>query len=263
MADDKNVTIIKKVKGGGHGGHHGGAWKVAYADFVTAMMAFFLVMWLLGSDEETKAAIEDYFNNPSSPFRQDLASDEVVPMGDKTGAGESVLSGLDGQYPKDMIDRPSRPYQMNALSDVPMDEMLESAIDRQDALINLNIELVRFSVPESRLFRFNTDLLKEGSKPYLDKLGRMLSKHRGHLAIKGYSHASNYDGQGTQNPYEFTTARVVALMKHFTKNNWIAEERIAPVVTDRVKKRDLASPKSQQPPRMVEFILSTEKLENL
>jgi len=56
--------IIKRVKKGGHGGHHGGSWKVAYADFVTAMMAFFMVMWLLGMDEKTKQAIEGYFSNP-------------------------------------------------------------------------------------------------------------------------------------------------------------------------------------------------------
>ena len=49
---------------GGHGGHHGGAWKVAYADFVTAMMALFIVLWILGSSQENQAAITAYFNNP-------------------------------------------------------------------------------------------------------------------------------------------------------------------------------------------------------
>ena len=58
--------IIKKVRKNGHG-HHGGAWKVAFADFVTAMMAFFLLMWLMGSTtEEQKGAISEYFNNPSN-----------------------------------------------------------------------------------------------------------------------------------------------------------------------------------------------------
>lgn len=57
------TIIIKKIKKGGHG-HHGGSWKVAYADFVTAMMAFFMVMWILGMDENTKKAIEGYFSNP-------------------------------------------------------------------------------------------------------------------------------------------------------------------------------------------------------
>ena len=56
--------IVKKIKKGGHG-HHGGAWKIAYADFVTAMMAFFLLMWLLGSTTEgDKKGIADYFQSP-------------------------------------------------------------------------------------------------------------------------------------------------------------------------------------------------------
>src|ERR1041384_6186530 len=59
--------IIKKIKKGGHGGHHGGSWKVAFADFATAMMAFFLLMWLMGAtDEKQKGAISEYFNNPSA-----------------------------------------------------------------------------------------------------------------------------------------------------------------------------------------------------
>src|ERR1700741_3879888 len=57
--------IIKKVKKGGHGGHHGGAWKVAYADFVTAMMAFFLLLWLLNvTTDVQKRGIADYFDPP-------------------------------------------------------------------------------------------------------------------------------------------------------------------------------------------------------
>jgi chemotaxis protein MotB len=58
----ENAVVIKKIKKGGHGGHHGGAWKVAYADFVTAMMAFFLLMWLINTTTpEQKRGIADYF----------------------------------------------------------------------------------------------------------------------------------------------------------------------------------------------------------
>jgi len=59
---EKKAVIIKKVKKGGHGGHHGGAWKIAYADLVTAMMAFFLLMWLLNNvSEEKKEQLSIYF----------------------------------------------------------------------------------------------------------------------------------------------------------------------------------------------------------
>lgn len=88
MAEHQPI-IIKKIKKGGHGGHHGGAWKVAYADFVTAMMAFFLLMWLLNaSSEEQKRGISNYFG----------------PAGNLMGAGGSggVLGGIsiesEGQY---------------------------------------------------------------------------------------------------------------------------------------------------------------------
>ena len=63
MADEQPIIVIKKVSG--HGGHHGGAWKVAYADFVTAMMALFIVLWLLSStNKQTQEEIAGYFNDP-------------------------------------------------------------------------------------------------------------------------------------------------------------------------------------------------------
>lgn len=64
MAEKKPVIVIKKIIVSGGGGH-GGSWKVALADFMTALMAFFLVMWLLGQSEETKKAVSDYFSTPS------------------------------------------------------------------------------------------------------------------------------------------------------------------------------------------------------
>ena len=71
MADEGlRPIIVKRIKKGG-GGHHGGAWKIAYADFVTAMMAFFLLMWLLGSTTECdKKGIADFFNQPLKVARR-------------------------------------------------------------------------------------------------------------------------------------------------------------------------------------------------
>ena len=68
------IIIVKKVIDDGHGGHHGGAWKVAYADFVTAMMAFFLLMWLLGAtSEKQRKSIADYFSPTLIEFKQNSA----------------------------------------------------------------------------------------------------------------------------------------------------------------------------------------------
>jgi chemotaxis protein MotB len=64
VATSSGKIIIVKRKKKGHAVHHGGSWKVAYADFVTAMMAFFMVMWILGMDENLKKSVEGYFSNP-------------------------------------------------------------------------------------------------------------------------------------------------------------------------------------------------------
>src|SRR6202041_3524218 len=62
------IIIIKK--GGGHGGHHGGAWKVAYADFVTAMMALFIVLWLLNTSKQIQEAVGGYFRDPNGTSKK-------------------------------------------------------------------------------------------------------------------------------------------------------------------------------------------------
>jgi chemotaxis protein MotB len=62
MPSPPPIIVKKKVS---HGGHHGGAWKVAYADFVTAMMALFIVLWLMNSSNQIKQAVGGYFKDPT------------------------------------------------------------------------------------------------------------------------------------------------------------------------------------------------------
>src|ERR1044071_7393821 len=84
MADeDQRPIVIKKVKKGG--GHHGGAWKIAYADFVTAMMAFFLLMWLLGST--TKGDLEGIADFFATPLKVAMAG------GSGSGDSSSIIQG--------------------------------------------------------------------------------------------------------------------------------------------------------------------------
>ncbi|MBU6208062.1 MAG: flagellar motor protein MotB, partial [Alphaproteobacteria bacterium] len=72
--DQARPIIVKKIVEGAHAGHHGGAWKVAYADFVTAMMAFFLLMWLIGAtNEKQRKALADYFAPTLVTQKQDAA----------------------------------------------------------------------------------------------------------------------------------------------------------------------------------------------
>src|SRR5277367_178299 len=90
------IIIRRKKKGGGHAGHHGGAWKVAYADFVTAMMAFFLLLWLLNvTTDVQKRGIADYF-------------DPTIASKSQSGAG-GVLGGLTIGSPGSQADPSSAP----------------------------------------------------------------------------------------------------------------------------------------------------------
>ncbi|MEM1385213.1 MAG: flagellar motor protein MotB [Pseudomonadota bacterium] len=105
MADQRPIIVKKVVKGGD--GHHGGAWKVAYADFVTAMMAFFLLMWLLNSTSEDQlAGLADYFD-PSIPISRNSAGGAGMLAGDTIFTQKTVAgSQPDGQRAKPTRDEP-------------------------------------------------------------------------------------------------------------------------------------------------------------
>jgi chemotaxis protein MotB len=78
LANDS--IIIKKKKVVGHAAHHGGSWKVAYADFVTAMMAFFMVLWIMGLSDDSKASIQGYFNDPAGFMKNTPHTKVLIPL---------------------------------------------------------------------------------------------------------------------------------------------------------------------------------------
>jgi chemotaxis protein MotB len=98
--NERPIIIVKRKKGGGHG-HHGGAWKVAYADFVTAMMAFFMVMWLVTAvSKEQRAAIFDYFKNPSmEPGKSSKPAPGQMGPGGASTSPINLHGGLDAMRP--------------------------------------------------------------------------------------------------------------------------------------------------------------------
>jgi chemotaxis protein MotB len=112
MAESRSqsIPVIKKVVKKGHGGHHGGAWKVAYADFVTAMMAFFMVLWIVGqSSKEAKEAIADYFRHPGIFTTTGAGGRKMVPI-----VPAPMASGDGGTL---NIPPPAKPPQ-EALADI-------------------------------------------------------------------------------------------------------------------------------------------------
>lgn len=148
MADREPLIVIKKitvVAGGGHGG----SWKVAFADFMTAMMAFFLLMWLLGSDAATKKAVSDYFSTPSiieynfSNYGVELTLEKLFLdlVNEPLKALQSFITPID--YTPNFMQMGSKKIILAELAD----QMGEVATD-----VSVNSDEIVFEIPERNLF---------------------------------------------------------------------------------------------------------------
>ena len=122
MANRDQPIIIKKVRKGGGAGHHGGAWKVAYADFVTAMMAFFLLMWLINTTSpEQKRGVADYFA-PANVSQSTSGSGGILggqALGTDGDKNEGTMSFIEQMAPKppDVQDRDGQSSQVKGKAD--------------------------------------------------------------------------------------------------------------------------------------------------
>src|SRR3974390_619627 len=124
MEKTRPILIIKKK--GGHGGHHGGAWKVAFAHFVTAMMALFIVLWLLNSSKQIQEAVGGYFKDPTGTARK--VGSNMVGTGEKFTLSRDNMPKL-----KDQLQQ-----AMRQMSDF---EKLKSHIEMTVTNEGLRIEL--------------------------------------------------------------------------------------------------------------------------
>ena len=178
-----NVIIIKK-KGKGHGGGHGGAWKVAYADFVTAMMALFIVLWLLAqTDKELQKEISEYFRT-----------------GVFAGA-PSLLEGGSGLLDKGFVDVSNDGMESSVTSNADAIRAAVQAAIRQDPALKAMQNAVQVSVTpegllitftdnsEDLLFDISSSALKRPLVKVLEGIAPMLTKTGYRLRIQGHTDA--------------------------------------------------------------------------
>lgn len=180
MADKKNVIIIKKVEGDGHGGHHGGGWKVAYADFMTAMMAFFLLLWILAaSDENAKRGLADYFTPSLSQAGgrgQGLLDGQVLGkdgvLGGSTGSGnEGDLPNFGETNPLIMFDsrlKDKAPEVVVEYEAAPVDDQAVMGEDKGDA--DSDRESIKKLEELQKLEQARVDLLEKAREQILEAL---------------------------------------------------------------------------------------------
>jgi chemotaxis protein MotB len=259
MADKSSQPIVvKKIVQGG--GHHGGSWKVAYADFVTAMMAFFLLMWLMGSTtKEQKAAISEYFNNPSPEEGTSLKPSPSAIQG-PGGSGSSLLDqggvGVLSAEEKTVSDASESPEEekkeavdeQNAKEAAEksfrerVEQMLEELKEltrksetlRQYAdqlLFDLTSEGLRIQVidKENRpMFDVGSAALKPHTIEILREITKVINEINSPVSISGHTDARRLDRAGYSN-WELSTERANAARRALVASG-IAEGKVARVV---------------------------------
>ncbi|MGA7108922.1 MAG: flagellar motor protein MotB [Terracidiphilus sp.] len=189
MAESGEIIIIKK-KGGGHGGHHGGAWKVAYADFVTAMMALFIVLWMMNASKQVQEAVGGYFKDPRGTAK--------VVGTNKNGAGEFVaLKKEDMHKLKDDL--------LQSIHHLDPFDKLKNQIE-----ITITPEGLRIELMESEKGTF-FELGSAKPTPALVVLLKALAQEIGTLpnsvSIEGHTDSKAYTGSRTYDNWDLSSDR--------------------------------------------------------
>lgn len=193
--------IIKKViKKGGHA-HHGGAWKLAYADFVTAMMAFFLLMWLLGSTtEETRKGISEYFQNPYKA--EESSKGKAPPPG--TSGELSEVQGKQATTDLDLIAEKEEKKNLAKLKE-KIEKMIKDDIKLSEAKDQIKLEITPEGLRVQIIDSKNKPMFKTGGseaepqiRTILSALAPVINSLPNKVTINGHTDAQPFSGNRKQ-----------------------------------------------------------------
>jgi chemotaxis protein MotB len=210
MSDELPV-IIKRVKKRGHGGHHGGAWKVAYADFVTAMMAFFLVLWLVSQGPDTTMAVAGYFRDPGV-FEHGRGASGVgtgadggpgvqpVPIAGRGSSQEEQRAWASLEQAAERIDM--------TLRQVPEFRKLREQIEVRLEEDGLRIELIESS--ETGFFDSGSATLHPTAVAILGAISAELASLNDRILFEGHTDSRPYVDGTTYGNWELSTDRANA-----------------------------------------------------
>lgn len=246
MIDKKQPIIIKKVFHGGHG-HHGGAWKVAFADFVTAMMAFFMLMWLMGSTtKEERAAISEYFDNPS--MSKGVSSTPAPSAVQGPGGASTSLINLGGalDMPKEEQEKQKlkkeKEKEEQEQEKKQLDNLMDSLKDaieksetlkpfKEQLLLDITDEGLRIQIVDKEnrpMFASGDATLKHYTYDILRELARYMSAVPNHISITGHTDATPFRRENYGN-WELSADRANAARRVLVDNG-VAEEKVGRVV---------------------------------
>jgi chemotaxis protein MotB len=187
------IIIKKKIM---HAGHHGGAWKVAYADFVTAMMALFIVLWLMGSSDPVKKAVAGYFKDPSGKHAETGNG--------QAGTGENLSIG------KDDMGKLKQKLEA-AMKQAPELDKLKNQVDMTVTGEGLRIELLESEV--GTFFESSKAEPTASGREMLTMLASELGKMPNKLLVEGHTDARPYKSAGGYSNWELSTDRANSVRK--------------------------------------------------
>jgi chemotaxis protein MotB len=209
MASTPPIIIIKKKAV--HGGHHGGAWKVAYADFVTAMMALFIVLWLMNSSRQVQEAIGGYFKDPSGKSK--MVGTDQRGSGDNFTLTKENMAKLKEQLQKSV-------RKMNDF------EKLRNQIEMTVTAEGLRIELLETA--SGTFFDSGSPHPNGKCQELLVLLSQELGKLPNKLSIEGHTDSKPYTGIAEYGNWELSTDRANAARRLMQKNG-IRDDQVAQV----------------------------------
>jgi chemotaxis protein MotB len=195
-ADKRPIIIIKKVSG--HGGHHGGAWKVAYADFVTAMMSLFIVLWLMGSSTKVKKAVAGYFNDPKGTGG--LLGTTL------SGTGETIVTKLSDDKLEQLKQKLED--EIKARKDL---EKLSKQVEITITPEGLRIELIEGK--DGTFYELGSAKLSTPGQSLLALLGKELKTLPNSLLIEGHTDATPYSSDSGYSNWDLSADRANAARK--------------------------------------------------
>ncbi len=198
------IIIIKKKKGG-HGGHHGGAWKVAYADFVTAMMAFFLVMWLVNQSPQVKDSVQAYFRDPGV-FDNEHGRSPIA-LGSGIAGSGAAASARDEAGATATLERAAGRIK-EQIKAIPGFKNLESQIDVKLTADGLRIELQEGG--QATFFDSGSAQVKSQTREVLAVIGKELAALPQGIAIEGHTDAAPFGRDRAYTNWELSADRANA-----------------------------------------------------
>lgn len=209
--------IIKKKKAHGHG-HHGGAWKVAYADFVTAMMAFFLVMWIMGLSPEERESVESYFNDPMGYTR--TAPKGRPNIGFAGTQRRSNARNNPTAADASSADRQDLESLHKAAAAVVAGDLSTSGLESFSKLIEVKLtdEGLEIEFVEGQgvaYFEVGSTVVTSRAKHIIGDLATVLAKSGRIMKVYGHTDARSYAGNGYDN-FDLSADRANAVKRVLT-----------------------------------------------